>query len=146
MKEASAGVTALNLSGSSRLSTPPSMRYQLPFARGMGSNTGLRGQTLRRPLGTREDDVTAVFEAAAELFAALSSPMRLSIVCHLREQDMNVQQIANRIGSSQPNTSLHLRQLHQIGIVDRSRSGQSVTYRIRNTFVADLCKIVCPGH
>ncbi|CAZ89759.1 putative ArsR family transcriptional regulator [Thiomonas arsenitoxydans] len=118
------------------------MHHELPFSSGADRRARATGK-LR---STDEDDVAAVFEAAAELFAALSSPMRLSIVCHLREQDMNVQQIANRIGSSQPNTSLHLRQLHQIGIVDRSRSGQSVTYRIRNTFVADLCKIVCPGH
>ncbi|MHB1669582.1 MAG: ArsR/SmtB family transcription factor, partial [Thiomonas sp.] len=118
------------------------MRYQLPFARDMGSNTGLRGQTLRRPLGTREDDVTAVFEAAAELFAALSCPTRLGIVCHLRRHAMSVQQIAASIGSSQPNTSLHLRHLRQIGIVHGTREGRVVTYRIGNTVVADLCNTV----
>ena len=139
---ASAGMLAHNLSGRSLHSTPELMHHELPFSGG----TSRRSRAAGKPRNASEGDVAAVFGAAAELFAALSSPMRLSIVCHLRGQDMNVQQIANRIGSSQPNTSLHLRQLHQIGIVDRARNGQSVTYRIRNTFVADLCDIVCPGH
>ncbi len=131
-----------NLSGRSLDSGLEPMHHELPFSGGASRRDRAAGK-LR---SASEDDVAAVFDAAAELFAALSSPMRLRIVCHLRGQDMNVQQIANRIGSSQPNTSLHLRQLHQIGIVDRARNGQSVTYHIRNTFVADLCDIVCPGH
>ena len=118
------------------------MHHELRFSGGVSR----RGRAAGKLRSASEDDVAAVFDAAAELFAALSCPMRLSIVCHLRGQDMNVQQIANRIGSSQPNTSLHLRHLRQIGIVHRTREGRVVTYRIGNTFVANLCNTVCQDH
>ncbi|WP_146748532.1 helix-turn-helix transcriptional regulator [Thiomonas sp. X19] len=48
--------------------------------------------------------------------------------------------------AGQPNTSLHLRHLRQIGIVHRTREGRVATYRIGNTVVADLCDTVCQDH
>ena len=54
-----------------------------------------------------------------------------------------VLQLSERIGSSLPSTSPHLRHLHQAGIVQRKRCGQAMIDRIRASLVAELCYAAC---
>ncbi len=83
-----------------------------------------------------------VFEIAAELFALLSTPTRLRIVCQLCEGEKNVGELLDLVGVSQPNISQHLGMLYRGGILGRRRSGSQVYYRIASARVVLLCDAV----
>ena len=89
-----------------------------------------------------------VFEVAAELFAMLSTPTRLRIVCELCEGEKNVGELLGRVGVSQPNISQHLGMLYRGGVLGRRRAGSQMYYRIVSERVLLLCDAVCAeqGH
>ncbi|WP_245800377.1 ArsR/SmtB family transcription factor [Thiomonas intermedia] len=87
--------------------------------------------------------VEAIFQEAAELFASLSSPIRLKIVCQLNRQAQTVQNLVTLVHSSQPNVSAHLRHLRLAGIVRSHRAGHQVVYAMQRRLVAELCNTVC---
>jgi DNA-binding transcriptional ArsR family regulator len=84
-----------------------------------------------------------VFEAAAELFALLSTPTRLRIVCELCNGEKNVGELLGLVGVSQPNISQHLGMLYRGGIVGRRRAGSQVYYRIVSERALLLSDAVC---
>jgi len=84
-----------------------------------------------------------VFEVAAELFAMLSTPTRLRIVCELCEGEKNVGELLGRVGVSQPNISQHLGMLYRGGVLGRRRAGSQMYYRIVSERVLLLCDAVC---
>ena len=84
-----------------------------------------------------------VFEAAAELFKILSTPMRLKIVSCLRDGERNVSYLLSHIETTQPNMSQHLNALYKTGVLGRRREGVQILYRIIDERVADLCRAVC---
>lgn len=75
-------------------------------------------------------DRDKVFERAAELFALLSTPVRLRIVRELLDGERNVSQLIESVGASQPNLSQHLATLYRCGLLSRRREGVHVLYRI----------------
>jgi DNA-binding transcriptional ArsR family regulator len=86
----------------------------------------------------------AILDEAARLFALLSDPTRLRIVSALHdEEELPVQVLAARTGSSVANASQHLNRLAAGGIVARRRQGKSVLYRIADERIGQLCEIVC---
>jgi ArsR family transcriptional regulator len=84
-----------------------------------------------------------VFEVAADLFALLSTPTRLRIVCALCAGEKNVGELLQHVDVSQPNMSQHLSVLYRGGILGRRRSGSQVYYRIASQRVLLLCDAVC---
>ena len=89
------------------------------------------------------DAVEVIFREAADLFASLSNPIRLKIVCQLTQQAQTVQSLVALVQSSQPNVSAHLRQLRLAGIVSSQRAGHQVVYAMQHRLVAELCHTVC---
>ena len=75
-------------------------------------------------------DGDRVFERAAELFALLSTRVRLRIVRELLDGEKNVSQLIACVGASQPNLSHHLAVLYRSGLLSRRRDGAHVLYRI----------------
>jgi ArsR family transcriptional regulator len=75
-------------------------------------------------------DGDRVFERAAELFALLSTRVRLRIVRELLDGEKNVSQLMACVGASQPNLSDHLAVLYRSGLLSRRRDGAHVLYRI----------------
>ena len=75
-------------------------------------------------------DGDRVFERAAELFALLSTRIRLRIVRELLDGEKNVSQLTQCVGASQPNLSHHLAVLYRSGLLSRRRDGAHVQYRI----------------
>lgn len=61
------------------------------------------------------DDLDAVFDAAAKLFAVLSTPIRLRILNSLCHGEKNVSQLLAEIDTTQPNMSQHLATLYRAG-------------------------------
>ena len=75
-------------------------------------------------------DEDRVFERAAELFALLSTRVRLRIVRDLLQGEKNVSELIDSVGASQPNLSHHLAVLYHSGLLSRRREGSHVVYRI----------------
>ena len=89
------------------------------------------------------DPADKVFEVAAELFALLSTPTRLRIVCILCDGEMKVSDIRQRVGVSQSNLSQHLGVLYRSGVLGRRRAGTQVYYRVISQRVLLLRDGVC---
>jgi len=90
-----------------------------------------------------EDEMQAVFEKAAELFAVLSTPIRLRIISELCQGEKNVGQLHERIGVTQPNMSQHLNLLYRAGLLGKRRQGAQVFYRIADESAVAVCRAVC---
>lgn len=99
---------------------------------------------ISRPGNQAEEDdaihLTKVFDNAAEIFAVLSSPVRLRIILELNRKPLKVTELAQRIKSSQPNISIHLRLLRQVGVVKKCCQ---LRYSIQNHFIAKICENMC---
>ncbi len=83
------------------------------------------------------------YEAAAELFGVLSTPLRLRIISALCGSEKNVTQLLQEIVVSQPNMSQQLNVLYRAGVVDKRRDGAQMYYRIADETVVRVCKAVC---
>ena len=90
-----------------------------------------------------DDEMQQVFEKAAELFAVLSTPIRLRIISELCQGEKNVGQLHERIGVTQPNMSQHLNLLYRAGLLGKRRQGAQVFYRIADETAVMVCRAVC---
>lgn len=84
-----------------------------------------------------------VFESAAELFALLSTPIRLKLISVLCRDEKNVSQLLEAIETTQPNLSQHLATLYRAGVLGRRREGTQIFYRLVNEQAAEICRSVC---
>ena len=84
-----------------------------------------------------------VFENVAELFALLSTPIRLKIISAVCQQEKNVSELLGEIDTTQPNMSQHLSTLYRAGILSKRREGTQIYYRLQSERVATLCRAVC---
>ena len=74
----------------------------------------------------------------ARLFSGLADPSRLQILHALSDGPLNVSELVDRTGLSQPNTSNHLACLLGCGLVVREREGRFVYYRHAHSDVTAL--------
>jgi DNA-binding transcriptional ArsR family regulator len=75
----------------------------------------------------------------------IGDPTRIRILDMLREDELSVGEITERLGSSQQNASKHLGILLQAGILARRKQGNSSIYSIADRGVYELCEQVCGG-
>jgi DNA-binding transcriptional ArsR family regulator len=88
-------------------------------------------------------EADAVFESAAELFALLSTPIRLKIISAVCNGEKNVSQLLDEIDTTQPNMSQHLATLYRSGVLTKRRDGTQIYYKLQSERVATLCRAVC---
>jgi len=88
-------------------------------------------------------DSQRVFDIAAELFGALSSPVRLKVLNILCDGERSVNDLLARINTTQPNLSQHLNLMYRSGILSRTKVGTQVIYKISSKTAAGLCRSVC---
>lgn len=85
----------------------------------------------------------------AEMIAArlrvIGDPTRIRILDLLRNGELSVGQITERLDTSQQNASKHLSVLLQAGIVSRRKAGTSSYYAVADDGVYALCEQVCGG-
>jgi len=74
-------------------------------------------------------------------FRALGHPTRLDILELLDEGELSVNQIVERVGTSQPRTSAHLACLRWCGFVDTRREHRTVYYRLADDRVAAMLEL-----
>jgi DNA-binding transcriptional ArsR family regulator len=84
-------------------------------------------------------------ELIATRLRVIGDPMRIRILDILRDGELSVGQIGERLGTSQQNASKHLGILLQAGIVDRRKEGTSSLYRVADESIYALCEQVCDG-
>jgi DNA-binding transcriptional ArsR family regulator len=82
-------------------------------------------------------------ELIARRFRALGDPLRVRILDLLRDQELSVTTLAERLGAGQQNVSKHLAVLAESGMVARRKDGTHVYYRIADEGVFALCEQVC---
>lgn len=77
----------------------------------------------------RDEDI----ERASRSLKAMSHPLRLKILCILGNQEISVQDIVDRVGTSQSNISQHLAILRDKGILVFRKDANRVYYRVEDT-------------
>ena len=80
------------------------------------------------PMGlmTRDEDI----DRASRSLKAMSHPLRLKILCTLGDQEVSVQEIVERVGTSQSNISQHLAILRDKGILSSRKDANRVFYKV----------------
>lgn len=76
--------------------------------------------------------------AAAELFKALSSESRLTLLRILADGPLSVTRMVEESGLSQPLVSQHLRSLRAAGLVAVERSGREAHYSVSDQHVTRI--------
>jgi DNA-binding transcriptional ArsR family regulator len=92
---------------------------------------------------TKQSTEERVFESVAELFAVLSTPIRLKIISAVCNGERNVSELLSEIDTTQPNMSQHLNTLYRSGVLAKRREGTQMYYRLQSERVATLCRAVC---
>jgi DNA-binding transcriptional ArsR family regulator len=82
-------------------------------------------------------------ELIAQRFRALGDPLRVRILDLLRDQELSVTTLAERLAAGQQNVSKHLAVLTDSGMLARRKDGTHVYYRIADEGVFALCEQVC---
>ena len=75
---------------------------------------------------TRDEDI----DRAARSLKAMSHPLRLKILCTLGSNEVSVQDIVDKVGTSQSNISQHLAILRDKGILTTRKDANRVYYRV----------------
>ncbi len=80
---------------------------------------------------------------AADLLRLLANERRLVLLCHLvREGEITVGGLAERLGLSQPALSQHLGRLREEGLVATRRSGTTIHYRLADERVLRVLRLL----
>jgi DNA-binding transcriptional ArsR family regulator len=74
-------------------------------------------------------------EAGAKLLKALASPLRLAIVLELQHDARCVHELVEALGASQPLVSQHLRTLREAKVIEGTRRGREIEYRLSDHHV-----------
>ena len=83
------------------------------------------------------------YKIAAQFFKALAHPTRLMIINELLDKKICVNDIEEKLGLKQPNTSQHLSLLRLLNIVDYKKDGNKKCYFLNNKdLIRDILKIV----
>ncbi len=86
-------------------------------------------------------------ELAAHAMKAIAHPLRLKILCVLGDQEVNVQDIVDAVGTSQSNISQHLAILRDKEIVNWRKDGNRVFYKVADgrtlTLIGMMREVFC---
>ena len=85
----------------------------------------------------------------AEFLQGFSNPVRIRIMCALRDGEKNVGEIAEWVGAKQSNISQQLQILMAKGYVVRRREERNILYRVSKTEIfrvmSHILELVCRG-
>jgi len=84
----------------------------------------------------------ADIERAARCLKAMSHPLRLKILCVLGTEKMSVQDIVEKVGTSQSNISQHLAILRAKDILNYNKDANRVFYYIDDSRMLKLIEMM----
>jgi DNA-binding transcriptional ArsR family regulator len=65
------------------------------------------------------------------VFRALADPTRRQVLALLRERPMSAGELADRFDVSKPTMSAHFNVLREAGLIDATRHGKTIIYRLK---------------
>jgi ArsR family transcriptional regulator len=83
-----------------------------------------------------------IYELHADVCKTLANAKRLEILNALRDKEMTVSELTERVGALKANISQHLAVMRQKGILATRRDGVNIYYRIANPKVIQACDIM----
>ncbi len=83
-----------------------------------------------------------MFEQKSEILKAIAHPIRLCIVKGLLENQCNVTNIQKCLCIPQSTVSQHLAKLKSAGIIEGSRNGLEICYRVTNVDVKGIIELI----
>ena len=86
----------------------------------------------------RDEDI----QQASQAIKAIAHPLRLKILCVLGDQEINVQDIVEHVGTSQSNISQHLAILRDKGVLATRKDANKVFYRIGDLLTLKLVSMM----
>lgn len=89
-------------------------------------------------LMTKDEDI----DRASRSLKAMSHPLRLKILCTLGDQEVSVQDIVERVGTSQSNISQHLAILRDKGILSSRKDANRVFYKVVDSRTLQLISMM----
>jgi DNA-binding transcriptional ArsR family regulator len=81
-------------------------------------------------------------EGLSDVFKALSSAVRINILCTLIDGEKSAGEISKLVNASFANTSQNLKDLYNLGLLKKRRSGQYVYYSLASEDVTELLSLV----
>ena len=79
---------------------------------------------------------------SAAIAHALSHPVRIEIVTLLSNTELTVGEITKKLARPQANISQHLAALREVNLVEATRDGMSVEYRLSASAVTNLLNLL----
>ena len=73
----------------------------------------------------------------SNVFKALSDPTRRRVLQMLRERPMLAGEIADEFPVSKPTMSAHFSVLREAGLVEATKTGKTITYRLKMSVLED---------
>ena len=73
---------------------------------------------------------------------AMSHPLRLKILCVLGEKEVSVQDIVERVGTSQSNISQHLAIMRDKGVLRTRKDANRVFYRVGDVRTLEVVSLI----
>ena len=83
-----------------------------------------------------------IFNLQADICRTLGNSKRLEIIEALSEGDLNVTELAERLGIRKANASQHLAALRSKGLIVARREGLNIYYSIANQRIITACGIM----
>ena len=83
-----------------------------------------------------------VVEFHAEFCKTFSSPKRLEILCLLKDGELTVSDITEKLGISKANVSQHLTLMRRMGILKARREGVKIYCMFANKRLAQACSLM----
>ncbi len=83
-----------------------------------------------------------IFEMQCQICKAMAHPVRLEIVELLHGHEMSAAALLKALGTSKANLSKNMAMLMQAGIVDATRDGRQVSYRLSHPQIHEACVIM----
>ena len=81
-------------------------------------------------------------EQASRAMKAMSHPLRLKILCVLGEKEVSVQEIVERVGTSQSNISQHLAIMRDKGVLRTRKDANRVFYRVGDVRTLEVISLI----
>ncbi|MBI5683353.1 MAG: winged helix-turn-helix transcriptional regulator [Deltaproteobacteria bacterium] len=83
-----------------------------------------------------------IFELHALVCKTLANPKRLEILYALKEGELSVGELVERLAVTKANVSQHLSLLRQARVVTTRREGVNIYYKISNPKIIQACGIM----
>ncbi len=96
------------------------------------------GTGMGNKLIDKEEDIIV----AANSMKAIAHPLRLKILCVLGSGELSVQDIVDRVGTTQSNISQHLAILRDKNVLETKKSANRVYYRISDPRTIKLVSLM----